>query len=192
MPMETGKARKPAPPTTAANTPLSARKKSPTMIVTNAKASPKATHLICCRSMPVARRNRRNKEPTDTKKINGNSRPIAASMFGRRLVASTKNGFGTLACSFEPDSDACPMMNETLISARKARMNNRNGRHRGDGRWPSGKTSGRTKITGRIPKSQPKLLTSANATTNPPVFPRSTSQVASSPPRKLLEVISAP
>ena len=47
MPIETGNARNPAPLNTAERTVLSERKKSPTMIVTNANPRPNTTHLIC-------------------------------------------------------------------------------------------------------------------------------------------------
>ena len=61
----------------------------------------------------------------------------------------------------------------------------------GRGRCPSGNTSGRMKITGRIPRSHPKLFMSPRNTTNAPVRPRVTSHVKSSPARKLAAAKSA-
>ena len=42
--------------------------------------------------------------------------------------------------------------------ARNAMIHHRNGRHRGEGRCPSGNTSGRMKITGRIPQKPPEVV----------------------------------
>ena len=96
-------------------------------------------------------------DTTEAAKIPGNRMAITGSSEGSRPTASTYNGFAIPIASVEPVKVFWPKARSMPTTTRNATMTQRNGRHLGDGRCPSGNNRGVRKMTGRIPNNQPKL-----------------------------------
>ena len=131
----------------------------------------------------MERRNLRTSDATDPAKIPGNNTAITGSNDGSFPTAATYNGFAIEIDPLEPVSVFWPNARSMPITATNVTLNHRNGRHRGVGTCPSGNSSGVRKTTGKIPNSQPKLLSRPMATSHQPLWPRVTAYVKTSPPR---------
>ena len=139
-------------------TAVSSLTRSEPKVATNAARNPNATHLICWRSTPPARRNRMN-----TRRDRDGPRPEVAGprtqRRGSRIRPSAVryNGLSSIdrvarrAHGRRPEGRARGTATNSI-----ATIHQRNGFQRGDGRWPSGNNSGRRKRTGRIPNNHPR------------------------------------